>query len=312
VSQSDTGLAELARRQLILVTGKGGVGKSAVAATLGRLLAERGRHTLLIELDPRESLHQMFDSPPSGGAIQSLRPGLFLQNLQPRQVLDRIVRQQVKIEWLAQRVQQSPVYDHFTAGAPGLKELAVLGHSLQLIRGRVEGAPAIDTVIIDAPATGHGVSLLAAPQLLLAAPQLVADVIQEGPFGRMTGEVAAFVGDPALCGVVVVTLAEEMPVTEALELRRALAEALDRAPELLVVNALYPPFTESGKELSPDSDAAGVLWRDRRRVNETEMARLEEAWEGRSLQLPLLPLDRGPALIDELVERFESAVGGDS
>ena len=301
MSQSGTGLADLARRQLILVTGKGGVGNSAVAATLGRLLAARGRRTLLIELDPRESLHQMFDSPPSGGEIQRLRPDLFLQNLQPRQVLDRIVRKQVKIDWLAQRVQQSPVYEHFTTGAPGLKELAVLGHSLQLIRGGIEGAPTVDTVIIDAPATGHGVSLL-------AAPQLVADVIQEGPFGRMTGEVAAFVGDPELCGVVVVTVAEEMPVTEALELRRALAETLDRRPELLVVNALYPPFSENQGELDPAVDAAGILWRDRRRVNETEMARLDEAWEGPRLRLPLLPLDRGPALVAELGRRFEGAL----
>ena len=302
MSRQGSDIASLAERRLILVTGKGGVGKSAVAATLGRLLAARGRRTLVIELDPRESLHQMFDSPPSGGAIRKIRPDLYLQNLQPRQVLDRIVSQQVKIEWLAQRVQRSPVYDHFTAGAPGLKELAVLGHSLQLIRGSVDGAPKLDTVVIDAPATGHGVSLL-------AAPQLVADVIQEGPFGRMTGEVAEFVGDHQQCGVVVVTLAEEMPVTEALELQRVMAEALDRRPELLVVNALYPPFAEDGEALDPVADESGVLWRDRRRVNEAEMERLEGAWDGWSLRLPLLPLDRGPALIAALMGHFEATVG---
>lgn len=292
-------LAALAGRQLVLVTGKGGVGKSAIASVLGRRLSRGGRRVLVIELDPRESVHQMLGVPPSGGDIVEVAPRLMLQNLQPRRVLDGLVSKQVRIEWVAQRVRRSPVYQQFAEGAPGLKELAVLGQTVLLVEGRADGAPPVDTVVIDAPATGHGVSLL-------AAPRLVSEVIEHGPFGRMTAEVAEFVTDPERVAVVVVTLAEEMPVTEALELRASLDERTGRSPELLVVNGLYPPLPAS--EVEAD-DPLGVLWRARRWVNEHELERLAGAWDGPRVELPRLPLSRGPELVAELSRRLPEEPG---
>ena len=228
-------LDHLASRQLLVVTGKGGVGKSAIAAALGTLMARAGRRTLVLEIDPRENVHQMLGAPPSGGEILGVAPRLSLQNLQARTVLDRLVRERVKIGLVARRIFRSPVYHHFTAGAPGLKEMAVLGHALQLVQGKVPDVEAFDMVVLDAPATGHGVSLL-------AAPQLVSEAIRQGPISQLAKEVAELVDSPGRCGVVVVTLAEDMPVTEALDLRRMLDERLGRTPELLVVNGLYPPI----------------------------------------------------------------------
>ncbi|HXO20371.1 MAG TPA: ArsA family ATPase [Thermoanaerobaculia bacterium] len=294
-------LASLAQRELLMVTGKGGVGKTAVSAVLGLALSRAGRRVLVVEVDPRENLHQMLGVPPSGGAVVPAGPRLWVQNLKPAEVLDEVVREQVRIELIVRRVLASDVYKHFAAAAPGLKELAILGHALRLLRGRERGAPALDLVILDAPATGHGVSLL-------AAPQLVSEVIRSGPFGRLAGELAAWLADPGRCGIAVVTQAEEMPVEEALELRAALRERLDRSPELLVINGLYPPFpaVADAAMLPPADDALTSLWRRRRALNDRELARLRARWEGPAIELPQLPIDRGPALVAALADRLEA------
>src|SRR5262249_44258253 len=179
----------------------------------------------------------------------------------------------------------------FSAGAPGLAELAILGHALRLVRRQAApDAPRIDLVVLDAPATGHGVRLL-------AAPRLVAEVIHSGPFAALAGGLAGFVADPGPTGMAVVTEAEEMPVEEALELRQALAAQLDRSPELLVVNGLYPPLAAGDAGVVPAAEAGLVaLWRRRRALNERELGRLAAAWEGPHIELPQLPLERGPAL----------------
>jgi anion-transporting ArsA/GET3 family ATPase len=303
-------IGHLASFELLVVTGKGGVGKTAVAASLGRLLAAVGRRVLVLEVDPRENVHQMLGVSPSGGAIVGAGTRLWVQNLKPGQVLDEIVRERLKLEMLSRRVLASPIYEQFSASAPGLKELAILGHALRLLRRQgTPDAPALDLVVLDAPATGHGVRLL-------AAPLLVAEVIRGGPFGALAGELAGFVADPRRCGIVVVTQGEEMPVEEALELREALASQLGRQPEVLVVNGLFPPLGAADDDLEPREtspplqtpEAAALLdlWRHRRHLNERELARLAEWWEGPRLELPQLALERGPRLtaaLEQLLAR---------
>ena len=102
----------LADRELLVVTGKGGVGKSAVAAALARLLSSRPRthRALVLEVDPRENLHQLLGVQPSGGDLVDAGGGLSLQNLKPTDVLDRIVIERLKLEAVARRVLDSPVY----------------------------------------------------------------------------------------------------------------------------------------------------------------------------------------------------------
>jgi anion-transporting ArsA/GET3 family ATPase len=291
-------LATLARRQLLVVTGKGGVGKTAVSAVLGRAFAERGRRVLVVEVDPRENLHQMLGVPPTGGEILPAGPRLWVQNLKPRQVLDAVVRERLKIDLLANRVLASPVYHHFADGAPGLNELAILGHALRLVRGLEKRAPALDMIVLDAPATGHGVRLL-------GSPLLVSEVIRHGPFAEMAGELAAMIADPERCGIVAVTLPEEMPVQEVLEMREALRDQVKKDPEALVINGLYPeapPLPESGED-----DALVSLWRRRRLLNERELARLRAEWPGPRLELPQLGMHRGPELTGVLHRCLEKA-----
>jgi anion-transporting ArsA/GET3 family ATPase len=286
-------LERLASRQFVVVTGKGGVGKTVISAALGSLLADLGRRVLLLEVDPRENLHQAFDVPPSGGEVVRISTHLSLQNLQPRQVIEDLVRHHLLVELLARRVTASPIFQHFVEGAPGLKELAVLSEAERVIKAKGKGRSAhaaFDVVVLDAPATGHGVSLL-------AAPQLVSEVIERGPIGAQARELARMVADPERTAIVVVTLAEEMPVQETLELRDALEVQVARSPELLVVNSLYPPFPGGRVEGPPNDEFLLDLWRTRREVNERELAHLAAAWQGARVEIPMLPADRGPRLL---------------
>ncbi len=292
-------LDRLRRLELVVVTGKGGVGKTLLSTAIARLLADSGKRVLLLEVDPRESAHHLLGLPPSGGEIVSAGVRLFLQNLRPSRVLDGVVEERVPVGFLARRVLASPVYRHFADGAPGLKESAVLGHALVLVRGQGPvGAPEIDLVVLDAPATGHGASML-------AAPRLVADVIRGGPFGRMAAELAAFLADAAACGVVIAALAEEMPAREALELAALLRERLGREAEALIVNGVYPALPGSVKR---DRAGAVALWAARRELNEREMARLERGVRGPKIAVPLFAADHGPDLVAAAEARLADAL----
>jgi Mrp family chromosome partitioning ATPase len=297
-------LAQLARRRVLVVTGKGGVGKTAVSAALGRLLARDGHRVLLLEVDPRENLHQLLEVAPSGGEIVEVGGGLYLEHLVPRHEVDALVRHHLGIRPLVRRVLASPIYEHFVDTAPGLKELAVLGHASRLAGdGPRRGLPGFDTVVLDAPASGHGVSLLLAPSLAYR-------VIPHGPFGRLAAQLAGLVADAGRCAIVVVTQAEEMPVQEAFELAQALAEKLRRTPDLLVVNGLYPPWPQAAAPGADDTSEPLAPWRTRRAVNERELRRVHAGWTGAVLELPLLPFDRGPELAAALAQALEGTLDG--
>lgn len=292
-------LPQLATLGFLVVTGKGGVGKSTVAATLARAIARDSRRVLVMEVDPRENLHQLLGGPPSGGEILDLGDGLSLQHLKPRAVVDQVIEERVRLGPVVRRLQRSPVYQAFVDGAPGLTELAVLEHAR-----RQSESDRFDLVVLDAPATGHGVSLL-------QAPSLVAEAVGEGPFGEIAATIARFAGDRTKTGIAVVTQAEEMPVEEALELAGTLRRRLGRSADLLVVNGLHPKAPGDDSELPAELES---LWRRRAALEERELARLARCWpeanSGRDdafepVRLPLLPLDRGPELVARLAVCLE-------
>lgn len=292
-------MERLLRRRLLLVTGKGGVGKSAVSAALARLLERAGRDVFVLEADPRESLFGMLGVEPSGGGVVRVSPRLRLQGVPLDRVVDGLVREMLPIEWISKRVLASPIYRQFNGGLPGLRESCLLGHALNLLEhptlalGRGGRAP--DVVVLDAPASGHVVSLLDAPRLLC-------EVIEHGPIGILVGRLARFLDDAEASGTVVVTTAEEMPVQETLELVEALATRGAR-PDLFVANALWPPFPATIRKKAEGRDD---LWRRRSETGAREVARLERVVSGPIAKLPLLPLEAGPALVEEIRGRLEA------
>jgi anion-transporting ArsA/GET3 family ATPase len=299
------------RAQLIVVTGKGGVGKTVVAAALGCIMAERGRSVLLLDADSREALHRLFGAAPSGGDVVSVGPRLAVLSAVPRTILDREVAHALRVRALSNRVLASPIYQHFADGAPGLKEMMLLGYALKVAEG--DAKPKADLVIIDAPASGHGLTLL-------AAPLLMSEVITTGPLGKMASRIAALVADPVRCAIVLATLAEEMAVQETLETIAAIERRVGRAPSMVVVNAVFPP---RGDDAAPGRGApvsraealevAATLafWTTRRRLNEREIARLQDGWRGPTAQVPLVAADFGPELLsavaDSLAPQLELA-----
>jgi hypothetical protein len=203
-------------------------------------------------------------------------------NAVPRAILDREVAHALRIRALASRVLASPIYQHFADGAPGA-----------------------DLVVIDAPASGHGLALL-------AAPLLMSEVITTGPLGRMAAKIAALVKDPARCAIVLPTLAEEMAVQETTETIGAIRQRLGREPSLVVANAIFPPVERAGpassREEDPDITEAQALWTTRRRLNEAELARLAEAWTGRTARVPLVAADFGPGLLTAVAGALEPQI----
>jgi anion-transporting ArsA/GET3 family ATPase len=286
---------QLGRSELVVVTGKGGVGKTTLTALIGRALAASGRRVLLLETDPRAHLHHLLGAAPSDGAITPVDQCLWFQSLKPESVLARLVRERVPIARLARTIVAHPVFQQFAEGAPGLREMATLGHVLELARGKV--GPAIEVVVLDAPATGHSVSLL-------SAPTLASEVLGSGPLGSLTRDVARLIADPERTGIVVATLAEEMPVQEALELVGLLRDRIQRTPQLLIVNALYPVFPRVSAGAPPALAPVLRLWRERRKINQEQLRRLTSDWPGPRLELPLLPVPRGPALVSALLEEL--------
>ena len=272
-------MIEALQQRLVVITGKGGVGKSTLTAALGQALARAGRRVLLLEADPRESLYACFDVEPSGGELVATgRARIDLQNVQARDVLDRLVAERVAFGPLRDRITASRLYDTFVEGAPGLKELAILGHAYQSLD------TGYDHVLLDAPATGHGLSML-------RAPRVMGETIAEGPIGDLARELAGFVDDDRQAGVLLVTAAEEMPVSETLELIEALGA---RRPLGVVINGRLP-------ETIPNDYP---LWQSRAATELRECERLAAGWDGTLVDLPLLPLPTGPELVDRLSEQL--------
>jgi anion-transporting ArsA/GET3 family ATPase len=218
-------------RRLIFVTGKGGVGKSTVATALGLLGARRGLRTIVAELASQERVQRAFDRDGAQFREIELAPGLFTISIDPERAMDEYLR--IKTGRLGQALGSSRLFQALTMATPGMRELLSIGKVWELaqLERQTRAAP-YDLVIVDAPATGHGVGIL-------RTPRTFAEIARVGPIARQGGTIARTIANPEFTAVIAVCTAEEMPVNETLMLRDALAE--DELPlEAVIVNALYP------------------------------------------------------------------------
>jgi anion-transporting ArsA/GET3 family ATPase len=228
-------------KRLILVTGKGGVGKTTVAAALGLLAARRGKRVVLCEVAEQTRLNQLV-------------PDLITVSVDPEQAKREWLQYQLKSRTLAGVLGGSRLFQYLTAAAPGLTELVTMGKVWDLAQLEPRtGGPAFDLAIVDAPATGHGLAML-------SAPSTYANIAGVGPVGRHAGQIDSFLRDPSQTGVLTVALPEEMPVNETVEFERALRRELDMAIDAIVVNAVHPARfrAEEARRLEKASGAGGT------------------------------------------------------
>ena len=209
----------------MLVTGKGGVGKTTVAAALGLMAARRGKRVVLCEVAEQTRLSGMLGDLP--------HDGLELVSVDPEVAKQDWLRYQLKSRTLAGVLGGTGLFQNLTAAAPGLTELVTMGKIWDLAQLEPRTGSAYDLAVVDAPATGHGLAML-------RAPSTYARIARVGPVGRHAERIDSFVRDPAQTGVLTVALPEEMPVNETVEFERALRRELDMAVDAIVVNALRP------------------------------------------------------------------------
>jgi anion-transporting ArsA/GET3 family ATPase len=305
-------------KRLIVVAGKGGVGRTTVAAALGVAAAGRGKRVLLAQTKSKERLSKMFGlTKPVGTELVRLRDRLWGVNMNPQAALREYGAMVLHSEFVAKQVLENKVSRAFLKAVPGIEDYSMLGKVwFHTTEEESEGRPKWDLVIMDGPATGHMVTMLSIPQSIL-------DAVPEGPLTRPAAATLSLLRDPARAAMVLVTLAEDLPSNETIELARRQNESVKMPLGPLVVNQLYPPRFVTGPsaravesfpeevgdpELQPLVDSARLAQR-RRALNDRYLERLRRDLPLPQVQLPyLFTTDFGPAAVDELANRLEGQI----
>ena len=223
-------------RRLLFVTGKGGVGKTSVASALGVLAADRGKRTLVCEVDAKGNLADFYGVGPLSFAGTEVRPGLTAMAMDTEESLKEYLRLHLKLPLLARLGPLARTFDFVANAAPGVKEILTVGKLTWEVR-----EDNFDLVVVDASATGHVVGQL-------GSPVAINELVSVGLVRNQTDWMIDLLTDPATTGVVVVTAAEEMPVTETLELIDSLQTETDIDVATVVVNRVLPELFARGEE----------------------------------------------------------------
>jgi anion-transporting ArsA/GET3 family ATPase len=307
------------RSSVLVIVGKGGVGKSTLSATVARLAARNGVSVLLVELESKSGSTRMF----SDHVLTADEPGLSAGDRGSRSAPIRartITPEDALVEYLvdhgfgraARRLAKSGMLDVAATAIPGLRDILVLGKIVQL-----EQAHSADLIVVDGPANGHATTFLTSAHGLL-------DSSRAGPIRAQAADVVGFLSDPARCQVVLVTLAEETPVNETVETALTLRDEVGTHLGPVIVNCLFQRLDHLDADPEAAAAAAGVIlqtgeadaigaaaeFRRRRQEIQAEQAtRLAEALPLPQLWLPqLFAAEIGHPEIDLLVDAMETGL----
>ncbi len=276
-----------ATSRVVIVAGKGGVGKTVVSAALARSAAMIGLDTVLVEIDGRASTHRSFATGPLTYDEREVWRAPGSGRVRGRSVsADRALVEYLRDHGLARvagRLARSGALEVIATATPGLKDLLVLGRIKQ-----IEASRKCDLVVVDAPASGHAISFLRAPKVLL-------DIAGAGPIHHQARDAAAMLRDATRCQVLLVTIPEETPIDEAIETAYALEEDVGVALGPIVVNGVYEPLDGLDRPPRAGSEparaalvAAAALRRTREAHQRDERMRLAAAMPLEQITLPFL------------------------
>lgn len=279
----------------VFVVGKGGVGKTAVSGALALAAAAQGKRVLVAMCNAKDRLSYLLETPPIGPNIQHLMPGVDAVNMEPGAALEEYGMLVLRVRALYKLVFENRYVAAFLRGTPGIDAWAMLGKAQYHAQERdSSGRPRYDLVIVDAPATGHGLDLLRVPRVIM-------DVAPPGLLRRDAEKANELFQDPERAGVLLVTLPEEMPSTETVELHAAVRNELNLPVCGLVINQTLPTLfndaehdilRELKQKLGPNSTlqplAANAYARaEREQLQRGCIERLATQLPMRQVQLPL-------------------------
>jgi anion-transporting ArsA/GET3 family ATPase len=231
-------MPDLLDRRLLFVTGKGGVGKTTVAASFGLLAASRGKRTLVCEVDAKGNLADFYESGPTSFEPRQIQPNLWAMTMDTEESLKEYLSLQLKLPLLARIGPLARTFDFIADAAPGVKEILTVGKLCYEVQ-----QDHYDLVVVDAVASGHIVGQL-------AAASGITDLVSVGMVRNQTQWMLDILNDPGQTGVVIVAAPEEMPVNETLELAARLDAETDVDLAGVVVNRVLPElFGRSEEEI---------------------------------------------------------------
>ncbi len=212
--------------RVVIVAGKGGVGKTTVSATLAVAAARAGMSVLIVEVEGKSGLPTAFGRPHLGYEETELAANVRGRTLTP----DAALRDWLEgngLKRISKRLVQTGALDVIATAVPGMKDILVLGKVKSLEQQRVA-----DLIVVDAPAAGHAITFLTSAQGLL-------DAVTVGPVRRQAADVVELLADPSRCQVLLVTLPEETPVNEVIDTAFAIEDRVGVHLGPVVVNACY-------------------------------------------------------------------------
>ncbi|HEX6239646.1 MAG TPA: ArsA-related P-loop ATPase [Polyangiales bacterium] len=306
-------MTDLFNLRFVTVVGKGGVGKTTVSAALALAAARRGKRVLIAMCNAKERISDLLEVAPIGPKNQRILPGIEAVNIIPKIALEEYGVMVLRVRALYKAIFENRLVAAFLHGTPGIEAWSMLGKAQFHVHEQEGGRPRYDLVILDAPATGHGLEMLRVPRVLL-------DIAPPGLLRREAERAWELFHDVQRSGVVIVTLAEDMPVNESVELYGALTGELSMPVAGVVVNSVLPRLFEpvEGEWLSeaarvspPDELIHTLLRAGRRRVLRERVQAESIARLARELPVPqtVLPQLLVSALKRKEVEQLSTAFG---
>ncbi len=306
-------MSQLLDKRLIVVTGKGGVGKSTVSLALGMAAASRGRKTLVCEVSSQENASRVFKRGEIGFNEVEMAKNLYGISIDPDESMREYVLLQLKVKAMRDVLFKSKIFNYLAAATPGLKELVTMGKIWELAQGddrKVKKARNYDTVVVDAPATGHGVGFL-------QTPRTFAGIARVGPIHSQAVEMDRFLTDHENTGVVIVSLPEEMPVNESTTLEKTLVDEVGVEVDQIYMNGLYPERFDGGEERElgkglgkADGSARAALRAaiSERRRSESQRGQLDRLRKNVKAPVKTLPFVFKPRLEPADIEQLAKAI----